>query len=398
MKLKNNFLLVSIFLFSGLYSHAALAQIKFDLNDVSYLLPLPQNLQNDQALEMNSFVTADFLKLFPRLHMRYPQADLFQTMKLVALRIDPVHKHIRSVWQPVILGPGQQTTSLDVAVHSFYHLSDSDFLTFVSEIEKWKQTFEPSIQNQNPKALQIHPLVQYAFTPNHKLQNQQQSALADLLKIFSKSMQKQTLFKVTAMALRSADDMWVFLGFERNTNGIPEPIQISRTKNQTVQTYVNTAVPFDHFEMAQITGLLENIEFKLGEFLYQVQNQSALSEDQIRSTLKTAHQLENPSLFKEDQMDCVHCHVVQSAREFLQTKYSNSSQTLFQNQYLNANYDLTNTTSDIFNTRQIRGFGYFDRGSAISQRVIHESAEAADVLNAVVLKMALNKSNTRFKK
>jgi hypothetical protein len=396
VKLKNKFLLASVFLLSELFSSAVHAQIRFDLNDVSYLLPLPQNLKSDQTLEITSYITTDFLKLFPRLHMRYPQADLFQTMKLVALRIDPVHRHIRAVWQPVIMGPGQQTTSLDVAVHSFYQLSDSNFLTFVSEIKKWKQTFEPSLQN--PKALQIHPLIQYAFTPNHKLQSLQQSALTDLLKIFSKSMQKQTLFKVTAMALRSADDMWVFLGFEHNANGIPEPIQIARTKNQTVQTYVNTAVPFDHFEMAQITGMLENIEFKLGEFLYQVQNQSALSEDQIRSTLKTAHQLENPGLFKEDQMDCVHCHVAQSAREFLQTKYSNSNQTLFQNQYLNANYDLTNTTSDIFNTRQIRGFGYFDKGSAISQRVIHESAEAADVLNAIILKMALNTPHTQLKK
>jgi hypothetical protein len=52
--------------------------------------------------------------------------------------------------------------------------------------------------------------------------------------------------------------------------------------------------------------------------------------------------------------------------------------------YRNARYDMTNVTPTIWDTRRIRAFGYFGDGPAISQRVINESADVADIINQFI--------------
>lgn len=91
----------------------------------------------------------------------------------------------------------------------------------------------------------------------------------------------------------------------------------------------------------------------------------------------------NPHLFNPENMDCASCHVAQPARVWLERNRSDLGlETLWnQHAYKNPRHNLKNISPDLKNTHIIRAFGYFGENIAISQRVIHESAETADAIN-----------------
>jgi hypothetical protein len=78
-------------------------------------------------------------------------------------------------------------------------------------------------------------------------------------------------------------------------------------------------------------------------------------------------------------MDCVNCHISQPARQLLAEQKAWPS---LEEEYKNPNYDLTNKSTKLLSTKQMRSVGYFNDRLVIAQRVINESAEVADWLNS----------------
>ena len=99
---------------------------------------------------------------------------------------------------------------------------------------------------------------------------------------------------------------------------------------------------------------------------------------------KAITRVENPREFTPENMDCVSCHVAQQARQWsVLNRPDLSLKDLWNStKYSNPNHNMENKSTEILNTQSIRAFGYFDRATVISQRVINESAEVADAVNA----------------
>ncbi len=85
-------------------------------------------------------------------------------------------------------------------------------------------------------------------------------------------------------------------------------------------------------------------------------------------------------------MDCVSCHVTQPGIHWVLNKRPELKvdQLWSSEIYRNAKYDLSNMSTEVWNTQMIRGLGYFGENLAISQRVVNESAEVADAINYYV--------------
>ena len=347
------------------------------LNDVTYLYPLPEHAHRIFLRSIENHVSNEILNDLPRLSVRHEKEVLNKMIYAVAIRIDPEFNQIRVVWQPITNGPQNKITTLDMALHSFYQLSTHEFRNLLQEIISWKQKY--SIDTNSSSPLNIHP----AFYQKSEKENSQ--VIIDLNELFFKYCRYDNTIKVTAMVLRGANDMWAFMGFDIDRlSQKRSPIVIPRTASSTAQRFVNQAVPALFFENAIISPLAFNYqEDSLENFVQKAIQMPQLTEDEVLKYLNISNRFENPHLHNTNSLDCVSCHIAQPAREWI---FRNIHQNLTSRQdmafiYQNAHHNLTNLSAEILNTSQIRGLGYFGRNIAISQRVIHESAEAADYLN-----------------
>lgn len=363
------------------------------LNDVSVLFPLPEELQSNHLARKESLLPTSVMEKIPRLSMRHPQEILFKQISIVSMRIDPVKLQVKLIWQPLIRSRLGYTTTVDSAIHSFYQLEEKDFFNFTKKMKAYIDKYSSSDKETSQahplssKALSVHPLF-YIGPPTDK-----EKHLVFFKDLFSQFLNSDNLFKVTAMVVRANDDFWGFLGLEKSDSSW-KPLTIPHTGGSTVQTFLNQAVPFDHFENFQMSTQSwedqSSIQQSFQSFGQSFEgNQISATEDQLRLFMRSVRSVENPLIVDVDAQDCVSCHIAQPigkyileksklARESSAAEEDFSSEELYQNKKHNLS-NLTNT----LNTRRIRGFGYFENEIAISQRVINESAEVADFMNKI---------------
>jgi len=348
----------------------------WSLNDVTYILPLPGTLQQNYLRSVKNHISEAILNDLPKLSVQYDREALYKMIFALVIRIEPASKQIRVVWQPVTLGPQNKVTTLDMALHSFYQLSEVEFHQLLSEIILWKEKYK--IQSNFLEPLNIHPVFKNQTSDIKKI------VLQDLNDLFFKYCHDNNTVKVTAMVLRGGNDMWAFMGFNIDLLSQQRmPIEIPRTASSTAQRFVNQAVPAEFFENALISPLAFNIENdSLENLVMKATFNSQLTEDEILKALHISHRFENPRIHNTESLDCVSCHIAHPAREWISRHLKAQPKNNHLNSvYQNQNYNLTNLSTEVFNTVQIRGLGYFGRNLTISQRVIHESAEVADYLN-----------------
>lgn len=356
----------------------------WDLNDVSYLMPLPTSIYSDHMLHLEStgargvLLPAKFLSSIPPLTVINTQDETAKALRVIAVRIDPCfplptpqscQRQIRLIWQPLEVGPRNRVQVTDASLHSFYLLNETDFKNLMNDLSAWKSKFK--IQTQG-LPLQIHP----AWSRD----GDNSVALAEFNGIVLKYAGLQNLMRVTAMVLRGTGDMWAFQGFTVN-QGKLELMRIPRI-DRFAQVFVNQAMPSDHFENGQINpapagdDTLNNVITDSGKF-------NSGFEDLLRKELRAMYRIEDPKSFNPENTDCVSCHVSQPARQWIMANRTDLGiDNIWLNfSYKNARYNLSNQSANLGNTQIIRAFGYFNSDVAISQRVINESAEVADSLN-----------------
>lgn len=363
---------------------ASVASATWDLNDVSYLMPLPAKVGADNLLGLEApgkggpLLPAKFLASIPPLTVVSSEDEIARSLRVIAVRVDPCfplptpqscQRQIRLVWQPVQIGFHNQTSTEDAALHSFYVLTDDEFTAMLKELAAWKVKYNLRTEGL---PLQIHP----AWAK----EGDRSAAFADFNLIIKKYAGVQNLTRVTSMVLRGAGDMWAFAGFSVQ-NGKLQLFKVPRL-DRSAQAFVNFAVPSDHFERGMIspapagddtlnTVVTNSDKFKVG------------NEDLLRKELRATFRVENPTVFNPENMDCVSCHVAQTGRVWIQTNRADIGidGIWSEHSYKNARYNLNNVSPGLKNTQVIRAFGYFGSDVAISQRVINESAEVADLVN-----------------
>jgi hypothetical protein len=355
----------------------------WDLNDVSYLMPLPTQINNDGLLRFESegargpLLTADLILNLPVIAAGFDAGVEQDTLRVVGVRIDPCfplptpqscQRQIRLIWQPISLDPRtRQVSTTDAAVHSFYLLSDTDFSALLKDLANWKKKFKVRTQGL---PLQVHPA----------WKKDSDSSLREFEKIILKYAGQENLMRVTVMILGGADNLWQFVGFSV-VNGQLQEIMIPRLSLSSAQTFVNSS----------------NTDIFRGGFAPKPQGEDLLNhlilnsdglkdqDELIQKEVGAAYKIENPKFYTPENMDCVSCHTAQTARLWsLRNRPQLKLDQVWDSvSYKNLKYNLSNNSPEVWNTHNLRGFGYFERGMALSQRVINESAEVADAINAL---------------
>lgn len=364
------------------------AQAAWDLNDVSFLMPIPQKPLENSLLRMKTparggELLAERLVLkLPLLTLGMTQEEAIEALRVMAVRIDPCfplptplscQPQIRLVWQPLEVNRRNQTQTVDATFHSFHVLSTGEFESLLKELQLWQKKF-PAKTEQLP--LQIHPAWAAEGDKSH--------ALVEFQEIITRYAGMGNLTRLTMMVLRGAGDMWAFAGFEMKAGEL-KMFPVPRLPNgQLSQGFVNMAVPADYFEGGGMSPIPSGPD-TLNTIVADSRVLDATSEEVIRQEIKAAYRIENPKNFTPENMDCVSCHVAQPAIQWALKSRShlNLDQLWAPEIYKNTKYDLSNVSEELPNTQMVRAFGYFGRSIAISQRVINESAEVADYLNRI---------------
>lgn len=375
-----SFLKITVFislLFQAILSNGA--EKTWDLNDVTYIMPLPHDADNNNLLSLTTqglggeFISPSIIDKIPPLTIRYSRAEITSRLRVLAVRIDPCfplptpqscQKQIRLVWQPVTFDKQKKVTTLDMALHSFYVLSDEQFTQLTTDLLKLKSEFP--IQNISTAPLDIHPL--------WKAEKDQSPALLKFNNIIKKYAGMKNLSRITAMVLRRMDDVWGFIAFDID-NGNLKKLNIPRLNNIQTQLFTTNINNDSVFDAAIMSVPPETKDANLNDF---ITRSETMTEDELLESLGHALKIENPKLFNPENMDCVNCHIAQPARQLISEMKTWPSLDV---EYKNTNYDLTNKSTKLLSTKQLRSVGYFEDRLTIAQRVINESAEVADWLN-----------------
>ncbi len=337
-------------------------------NDISILLPLPLNKDFSQLLspkDMGSMGPLISLQTFSELPQLFPEQgneiSYENSMRAIALRVDPCFKdtfdpaircrhQIRIVWQP-LYPIADELIARDAAVHTFYELSDSDWNSF---LVKWK-----SFATQKSEPLQIHPEILQQGLKGPLWKNMKQQIL--------RFCGEKNLTRITAMTVRVFSEMWDFVGFDIQANGLM-PITIARVNQRQQEIHLS-----DRFRDEFFGGIFPTPRNQDTVFFRLIANSTkaaeTFSEQDFQDIQKSIRNFENPKLHRPGTLDCVSCHIAQTAASWMEQKLGRS---MDENSSLLLRPKLS--------SNQLRSFGYFEKDAVISQRVRNETAEVLKTL------------------
>lgn len=348
-----------LFLFSLLLTKTLLAQ-GFLPHDISILFPMPEEIPTPHTLMAKDFIPKEAFKKIPQLDPKLRQIHQGEHLQLAAIRIDP--PEIRLIWQ--IFSPvGTRVEALDSAVHTFYKMENSSL--FLKELQSVVQSTRKDVNLLTP--LSVHPtLLKEGFTGKFG---------RDLFKLIHKSARQDNLFKVTFMALSIAETKWDFGGFLWE-NSRPSPLTIPKINHSGTQIFINNS--FHEFSGGFGPAPKDQDEFnRLVSDSYKSQVREP--EKLLRAHL-TSKRIENPRLETTETVDCVSCHLAQTARTWIELAEPALVKDN-ENKFTSKKYILINKTSDPGRTDNVHAFSYFLDMPTINQRTINDTAFVLEKLN-----------------
>lgn len=356
----------------------------WDLNDVSYLMPLPKVVGQDNLMKVNTqgasgeLLSNIILDQIPPMDIRREKRAVYPLMRVVGVRIDPCfpyptlvscQKQIRLVWQPIYENRHKEIDSIDAALHSFYELNDVEFASLLNDLQAWKTKYNV---NTAQMPLQIHPA--------WAAEQDQAASLMDFNQLILKYVGPQNMMRLTFMVLRGNADMWMFASFEPKGEKM-ELMSIPRLGRPS-QAFRNGAVPPDKYEYANL-GPIPQGKDTINSLITDSNTLINQYDNVVLTEMDAAYRIENPKIYNPENMDCVSCHTTQGAIAWAEKNRLNIKPQggWSPDIYTNFKFNLKNISPLISNTQNLRAFGYFGADVAISQRMINETAEVAEQLN-----------------
>jgi len=347
-----------------------------DLNDVSFLFLIAEAGQATLLLPVTASGARGVL-LPARLRTVMPQSLILagtpvppESAFVVAARVDPCfrlgagpcRKQIRLVAQPLTEG---QRGAQDATIHLSYDLSDDDFSQVRDELLALKQLAKGAT---TCAPLGVHPVMQ-----KEGLEGPYATRLKALVLRFCG---EDTLSRAALMTFSGQVPFWSFRAWD--VTGTLTPAAIPRTQGATSQDFAARAGPLggpprygtltpapDH---SKIPMLLDDRAIR------------DQPESLILQAVDESWALENPRRESAGTADCLSCHLAGRERE-LAAEDRGVSADPSASGYRNPRHDLS-LVPDGLGVSSQRAFGYLMTTPSISQRVINESAEVADALNA----------------
>ena len=382
------FLALAIFFLVSIDTHAK--DIHWYPNDLSILMPIPKTLGNGDLLRTNDQGAKGELLPWSRMQSlpilsadRQDKADEYASLRAVGIRIDPCfpaetecQRQIRIVWQELLETEGQVLT-LDATAHSFYQLSEAEFQAFLIELQKLKVN-SASLTNG---PLWVHPVIQ-----KEGLNGNFARRLRELVLQY---VGERNLNRITFMMVRGPSIVWAFGGinidFETNVATTLSIPRLGGTPDRPakLQTFMNRTSRHDVFQQSDLRPApvgpdTFNLLMRDSSHVRPVEDRA-----EILSSLEGIYRIENPNHHNSETSDCVSCHTAQPARALTVSRFGQlglpGSAEAFA---YRSPFDLRNLSPKRDSTRNLRAFGYFEQEPAISQRMIHEAAAVAELLNA----------------
>lgn len=365
-------LVALLFMFSK-FTYAA------SLNDYSILLPLPSIADFTKLLtpahrgDRGTLIPLAAFDPLPQLVVPSDNRNLYNyNLRLIAVRLDPCfnenvvqscRRQIRMVWQPLIFTHDQVIT-LDASVHTFY---DFDDVTWKAVVQDWKSL--ASGQMSDP--LQIHPVL--------KSETLAGPFYARLQNILLKYCGEKNLTRITAMAVRGQEQVWVFEGFDLIWQGalhVAKPILIPRVDSKSQLAVFNIRVENDFFGGLNPEPNQDTNFFKLIANSHKAKLN--FLEFEMKTVMAIALDYENPKIHNTANLDCVSCHLAQSARRWGEQNFSTWNWELDFKDHYASPWFRPLPSGNSFKPNQFRAFGYFSNQPVISQRVINETIQVSN--------------------
>lgn len=371
----------------------------WDLADVSVLFPLSEKMIG--AKELLPF---DVYRKHPVGFINeFGEDPVYRHLKVVGLRVDPIDRQVRLVWQPVAFDREEKALAAeDRAAHTFYQMSAKEFDAFLKEWTALADQVSPPRKGLSlpwearGKPLNVHP----AFA-DPKLGPVFATGIERLLRKYCGS---RNLIQYTAMQLMSPDHTWwSFAGIERKRTESGQhawrAIEIPRVKGGKIAGhYSENKIDFFNLEVElnprsnEVTGMRGQFNFAydddtdLRPVFQAYQKPTEQDRPRFLSALPLVARFQNPSHTNPQNLDCVSCHVAQPVQFWMTEslsgiKLDRSQSGLWFRNPDPRRFDLRNPTIAAKSTRILRAFGYFGTQPAINQRVINETATVAHFLN-----------------
>lgn len=375
---------------------------QWDLNDVAYLFPLPQEAESnaphllrpqDAGREGELLPYEDFLKVPTLLNGGKGNPSLYATaLHLVGARIDPCPKavadrcspEIRLVWQPIEkdLGSGAWVAR-DAAVHSFYPLRQERFQQLARDLWQLKMTNLDKGIDTAGKPLGIHPAFSQPIGTNN-FQTRLQEILLDYCGA-------NNLSSLAFTSLLTPKQWWRFGKLQADRAGHWVNVDIPRIE-APIEDIFNVALDNIHNPLGEKADAVFNVlpeDYPEADNLLPLINQGYRTNDDrdypiFKAKLDALARFDNPQRSNAETLDCAGCHYAEAARSYALKRFPALSDHLSADHYPNPEpntFNLTNTTLASQGTRVVRAFGFFERRPCISQRTIHDAAQSAHWLN-----------------
>lgn len=381
------------------------AEIRWNLNDVSYLFPLPREhdrnavrlLSPDSAGRRGALLPAGIRNELPPLFFSGDgNQTLFerQDIRVVGVRVDPCPDldrrscapEVRMVWQPVQFDrlDGRWTVR-DAAIHSIYRLSKTEFEQLREKLWALKIAYDRIGITTRKRPLGVHPALSDPATAR---------AFNDRIRrILLDHCGERNLVRVSFMSSMLPAVWWRFGAFERNGQGGWSRFVIPRL-GATSEDIFNVAreeglaMGAPGKEMDAVFNVLPD-EYPKADDIFALINDGFRQENGeelsvFKTKLGAVARFRNPHKTNFHTLDCAACHYADAARFYAERRFPELKDYRPPGSYCNPDaslFNLENTTSGRAGTRVLRGFGYFEDQPAINRRVIHESAESAHWLN-----------------
>ncbi|MEI8027674.1 MAG: hypothetical protein WCI18_15105 [Pseudomonadota bacterium] len=377
-------------------------EVKFDLNDISVLLPYPEkesDLDNYLGFEFKQGANQRILfkkPVFDQListvvrnefkGIDLSSASLYQEYRIISMRADPcapsdVEKdtscklEFRLVAQyfPPLFNDkegdlGSRETS-ETAIHLIYRLDNDSFQSLIRDLLDFKVKSSVSTAGR----LKVHPGIE----------------AAGMNSVYSKSLKtiianygdNKNLYRAAILAQDQEKKKLVFGMIEKKLQdyeAIADP------------TSKKFASGFDGLNIVPESSSSENLQpfFKvfwpaLGRFLIdeKLEDQRIMEESGF-GILKNSFRIDNPLLANRNNTDCISCHNAGWQRLFVENNAPKTTRDE-KEMYSNSKFDLKpGVGMRNFLATSTRHFGYTDHQPAITFRTINETAAAAQKINS----------------
>jgi hypothetical protein len=351
-----------------------------DLNDVSFLFPLPAPGHENQLLGVEALLPRTLFDGLPVIVEGEEPNALFARLRVVSVRVDPCFpgstppappscvKQVRLVAQPVLNGgpdAGFVETTEDAAIHLFYVLDDAGFDDAHRTLWQLK-ALAGSATDGAP--LDVHPVMR-----REGLDGAYASAVKQLVVSHCTA---QNLVRVAFMSVSNFGRAWRFGGFDV-VRGALVATDIPRLNGLTAQNVQEFGTPEFRNGSLLPSPPGDDLDTLLSESALRLADERTLSR-----ALTSALQIEHPARSSPKTIDCGSCHVASRARHHAEVERQVDTSTHEDAFHAAPRFNLARVDGAGDDPSALRAFGYLGARSALSQRTINESAVVADALSA----------------